>query len=77
LLVNLLPGESAVFTVRTGPERSGRGAGPPLDPIALTAPPVLRCVNDMPVHRQRLALLHARHRQRRPRPGNKRRAAVP
>ena len=37
-LVTLLPGESTTFTVRT----SG-----PLDPAALTARPVLRCVNDI------------------------------
>ncbi|MCM0676447.1 glycoside hydrolase family 2 protein [Micromonospora phytophila] len=37
-LVTLLPGESATFTVR--------GAAP-LDPAALTARPVLRCVNDI------------------------------
>jgi beta-mannosidase len=38
MLVNLLPGESAVFLVR-----SAR----PLDPAALTSRPVLRCVNDL------------------------------
>jgi beta-mannosidase len=37
-LVTLLPGESTTFTVT---------AGAPLDPSALTAPPVLRCVNDL------------------------------
>jgi beta-mannosidase len=37
-LVTLLPGESAVFTVRTKA---------PLDPAALTTAPVLRCVNDL------------------------------
>ena len=37
-LVTLLPGESAVFTVR---------APGPLDPAALTCRPVLRCVNDL------------------------------
>ncbi|KKK06837.1 glycoside hydrolase family 2 protein [Micromonospora sp. HK10] len=36
-LVTLLPGESATFTVR---------ADAPLDPVALTRRPVLRCVND-------------------------------
>jgi beta-mannosidase len=36
-LVTLLPGESATFTVRTTSA---------LDPALLTAPPVLRCVND-------------------------------
>jgi beta-mannosidase len=36
-LVNLLPGESAVFTVTTAA---------PLSPEALTTRPVLRCVND-------------------------------
>jgi beta-mannosidase len=46
MLVNLLPGESAAFTVRAGPAHSGRG--PALDPVALTTPPVLRCVNDIP-----------------------------
>jgi beta-mannosidase len=39
-LVTLLPGESTTFTV-TSPA--------PLDPDALTSPPVLRCVNDIPV----------------------------
>jgi beta-mannosidase len=38
-LVTLLPGESAVFTVRSQI---------PLDPDALTSRPVLRCVNDIP-----------------------------
>jgi beta-mannosidase len=38
-LVTLLPGESAVFTVRSQV---------PLDPDALTGRPVLRCVNDIP-----------------------------
>jgi beta-mannosidase len=38
MLVTLLPGESARFVV-TSPE--------PLDPIALTSPPVLRSVNDI------------------------------
>ncbi|WP_346536091.1 glycoside hydrolase family 2 protein [Micromonospora sp. DPT] len=37
-LVTLLPGESATFTVR---------ADAALDPVALTARPVLRCVNDI------------------------------
>ncbi|WFE96768.1 glycoside hydrolase family 2 protein [Micromonospora sp. WMMD987] len=37
-LVTLLPGESATFTVT---------CGAPLDPAALTARPVLRCVNDL------------------------------
>ncbi|MGK5674750.1 glycoside hydrolase family 2 protein [Micromonospora sp. URMC 106] len=37
-LVTLLPGESVTFTVR---------AEAPLDPAALTARPVLRCVNDL------------------------------
>lgn len=37
-LVTLLPGESTTFTVR---------ADAPLDPAALTARPVLRCVNDI------------------------------
>ncbi|MEH0840998.1 glycoside hydrolase family 2 protein [Micromonospora sp. CPCC 205711] len=37
-LVTLLPGESVTFTVR---------ADAPLDPAALTARPVLRCVNDI------------------------------
>ncbi|WP_329007758.1 glycoside hydrolase family 2 protein [Micromonospora rifamycinica] len=37
-LVTLLPGESATFTV---------SCGAPLDPAALTARPVLRCVNDL------------------------------
>ncbi|MEH1053862.1 glycoside hydrolase family 2 protein [Micromonospora sp. CPCC 206171] len=37
-LVTLLPGESATFTVRADTE---------LDPVALTARPVLRCVNDI------------------------------
>ncbi|PWU52806.1 beta-mannosidase [Micromonospora globispora] len=37
-LLTLLPGESATFVVR---------AGGPLDPAALTARPVLRCVNDI------------------------------
>ncbi|GAB3172195.1 beta-mannosidase [Micromonospora palomenae] len=37
-LVTLLPGESATFTVR---------ADTALDPVALTARPVLRCVNDI------------------------------
>ncbi|MEV0156432.1 hypothetical protein AB0H57_22275 [Micromonospora sp. NPDC050686] len=37
-LVTLLPGESATFTVL---------AAAPLDPTALTARPVLRCVNDI------------------------------
>jgi beta-mannosidase len=37
-LVTLLPGESVVFTVRSGQ---------PLDPAALTTRPVLRCVNDV------------------------------
>ncbi|MEU9506387.1 glycoside hydrolase family 2 protein [Micromonospora sp. NPDC048170] len=37
-LVTLLPGESATFTVT---------ADAPLDPAALTARPVLRCVNDI------------------------------
>ncbi|MFE9957050.1 glycoside hydrolase family 2 protein [Micromonospora sp. NPDC005299] len=37
-LVTLLPGESATFTVT---------ADAPLDPAALTARPVLRCVNDL------------------------------
>jgi beta-mannosidase len=41
-LVTLLPGESATFTV-TGV------AG--IEPAALTAPPVLRCVNDIPGRR--------------------------
>ena len=41
MLVNLLPGESAVFTVR---------AGSRLDPAALTARPVLRCVNHRSPH---------------------------
>ncbi|MFV2100477.1 glycoside hydrolase family 2 protein [Micromonospora sp. LOL_024] len=36
-LVTLLPGESVTFTVH---------AGDPLDPVALTTRPVLRCVND-------------------------------
>lgn len=36
-LVTLLPGESATFTVRSPV---------PLDPVALTTRPVLRCVND-------------------------------
>ena len=36
-LLTLLPGESVTFTVR---------ADAPLDPMALTARPVLRCVND-------------------------------
>ncbi|WP_091201812.1 glycoside hydrolase family 2 protein [Micromonospora narathiwatensis] len=36
-LVTLLPGESATFTVT---------AATPLDPVALTTRPVLRCVND-------------------------------
>ncbi|MFI7487768.1 hypothetical protein ACIBXA_05220 [Micromonospora echinaurantiaca] len=36
-LVTLLPGESATFTVRSPA---------PLDPVALTTRPVLRCVND-------------------------------
>jgi beta-mannosidase len=40
-LVTLLPGESATFTVRSTQ---------PLDPAALTARPVLRCVNDMVPH---------------------------
>jgi beta-mannosidase len=38
-LVTLLPGETAVFTIRS-PQ--------PLDPEALTTRPVLRCVNDVP-----------------------------
>lgn len=38
-LVTLLPGESAVFTVRTSAAA---------DPARWTAPPVLRCVNDIP-----------------------------
>ncbi|MDT5023729.1 MAG: beta-mannosidase, partial [Micromonosporaceae bacterium] len=38
-LVTLLPGESAVFRVRSQI---------PLDPDALTSRPVLRCVNDIP-----------------------------
>jgi beta-mannosidase len=37
-LVTLLPGESTTFTVT---------AAAPLDPAALTDPPVLRCVNDL------------------------------
>jgi beta-mannosidase len=37
-MITLLPGETATFTVRT----SGH-----VDPAALTARPVLRCVNDM------------------------------
>ncbi|NES14083.1 MULTISPECIES: glycoside hydrolase family 2 protein [Micromonospora] len=37
-LVTLLPGESATFTVH---------ADAPLDPVALTRRPVLRCVNDI------------------------------
>ncbi|HEY8471264.1 MAG TPA: glycoside hydrolase family 2 protein [Natronosporangium sp.] len=37
-LVTLLPGESTTFTVT---------ASAPLDPTALTQPPVLRCVNDL------------------------------
>ncbi|WP_407951740.1 glycoside hydrolase family 2 protein [Plantactinospora veratri] len=41
-LVTLLPGESTTFTVRSAA---------PLDPAALTAPPVLRCVNDMVARR--------------------------
>ncbi|WP_341719453.1 glycoside hydrolase family 2 protein [Micromonospora sp. FIMYZ51] len=36
-LITLLPGESATFTVR---------ADAPLDPVALTSRPTLRCVND-------------------------------
>ena len=36
--VTLLPGESVTFTVHSGQ---------PLDPAALTARPVLRCVNDI------------------------------
>jgi beta-mannosidase len=38
-LVTLLPGETITFTVHSAE---------PLDPTALTAPPVLRCVNDRP-----------------------------
>lgn len=38
MLVTLLPGESAVFTVRSSAD---------LDPADLTARPVLRCVNDL------------------------------
>ncbi|MFC0530099.1 glycoside hydrolase family 2 protein [Phytohabitans kaempferiae] len=38
LMVTLLPGESATFTVTARPD---------LDPAALTARPVLRCVNDV------------------------------
>ncbi len=41
MLVTLLPGESARFVV---------SSSRPLDPAALTTPPVLRCVNDI-VHR--------------------------
>ena len=37
-LVTLLPGESATFVVS--------GLSSPVDPAALTTPPVLRCVND-------------------------------
>jgi beta-mannosidase len=37
-MVTLLPGESVTFTVSTGA---------PLDPVALTRRPVLRCVNDL------------------------------
>ena len=40
-LVTLLPGESAAFTVRTGASGVAAGAA------AWTAPPVLRCVNDI------------------------------
>ncbi|MFU8850372.1 glycoside hydrolase family 2 protein [Micromonospora sp. SL1-18] len=40
-LVTLLPGDSAVFTVR---------ADIPLDPASLTTRPVLRCVNDIRRH---------------------------
>ncbi len=45
-LVTLLPGESTTFTV---------SAKTALDPVALTTPPVLRCVNDIPHPRQRTA----------------------
>ncbi|HET9141825.1 glycosyl hydrolase 2 galactose-binding domain-containing protein [Actinophytocola sp.] len=38
MMVTLLPGDSATFRVDTTE---------PLDPTALTAPPVLRCVNDL------------------------------